>query len=91
MHPSLSFTLPLFTPTGVSPEFLNAFFDAVRWDFFSRMREERKEEGFSHRHSAIVMGDGGQTMSPRSIRQWHKCIPLLRDSERILFHLIDFI
>ena len=68
-------SLLIFHPSFFHPDWrLSRIFKCIlrcgsphhRWDFFSRMREERKEEGFSHRHSAIAMGDGGQVSEKHS-------------------------
>lgn len=93
MYLSLSFLSSPFTPDrrlfGIFKCILRRGSPRRRQDFFSRMRrwEERKEEGFPYSATQRRGGrvDGG-TMSPRGIRQRHKCILPLRDSWGILFH-----
>lgn len=84
-------SLPIFPPSpfhpsnGVSPEFLNAFFDAVRRTIGFLLADatvrRKKRRGISPPPlSDGGEGSGGRTMSPRGIRLRHKCNPPLRDS-----------
>lgn len=88
MHPSLYLSShPLLSPpTGASSEFLNAFFDAVRRTVAGISSrgcdgEKKEKRDFPAPPLNDSEGDGGRTISPRGIRQRHKCKILpLRES-----------